>query len=160
MDGQSQEPQHPCSPTTCPCKSHRTSPHKVSWGEKLLPSAPHPRGFGERCLAHSPRGMNVLLPKEKQLPFGENSVKEQLGRNDTKWIFNQDFAEIALGVAHPRQEKPHLVVNIGAHLHLICCFFCLGSSRSGLTSLPTHLLWARHHSGLKRVKKTFLILIL
>ena len=74
-------------------------------------------------------------------------------------MVNQGSAEIALGVDNnennPREENSHrlhLVASIAAHLYCTsqsgtCYFLNLGYSRSGLTSLSTHLLWECHSLG-------------
>lgn len=63
--------------------------------------------------------MNTLLAREKRLLWGENVVEDRLGRNDTKGMVSEGFAEIALGVdSHENNlTSPHLLLGIGIHLH-------------------------------------------
>jgi hypothetical protein len=97
----------PPPPFTCPCKSHRTSRHKVSWEEKFLPSSSHTRS---KRSSHSQRRRKPCFSELWGSIWSlETKFEDQLRRKDAKWIFNQGVAEIALGVDNheniPRQEN-------------------------------------------------------
>ena len=69
----------PTPPLTCPCENHRTSHHKVSWGEKSLSSATSHQAL-RRGVLLTVQGVSIaLLPKAECLLLGKNSVEDLLG---------------------------------------------------------------------------------